>query len=72
MDASPIIVDLVFEAFGGTTALAEALNGEPITTVHSWKRSGRIPRWRKRQIAAAARERGIALPDGFLVDSEAA
>jgi hypothetical protein len=44
------IIDAIFDAFGGPTELAKAID-EPVTTVHSWKGSKYgIPRWRRPQI----------------------
>lgn len=54
-------VDAIFDAFGGATALARAIDA-PITTCHSWKRHGRIPRWWHEKIDRAADEAGNGAP----------
>ena len=54
-------------ALGGVTFIAREM-GEPNSTVHSWKRSNRIPRWRRQAVADLAREKGVALPTDFLSD----
>lgn len=41
MDTVPNILD----ALGGVTAVSNE-TGIPLTTVHSWKRSGFVPKWR--------------------------
>ncbi len=41
MDTIPNII----EELGGVTVIA-AGTGIPLTTVHSWKRAGFVPRWR--------------------------
>lgn len=38
------VPDILTE-LGGVSAIAEA-TGIPLTTVHSWKRSGAVPEWR--------------------------
>ncbi|MBM3927102.1 MAG: helix-turn-helix domain-containing protein [Sphingomonadales bacterium] len=38
-------VSTIFEKLGGVTAIANA-TGIPLTTVHGWKRSGFVPKWR--------------------------
>ncbi len=43
----------VIRLFGGLTKTANAI-GAPVTTVQSWGKTGRVPRWRRAQIAAAA------------------
>ena len=54
-------IERIFDAFGGTSALARAA-GVPITTAHSWLRRGRIPSWREVQLKQAALVAKISLP----------
>lgn len=54
-------IDALFATFGGATALARRLD-VPVSTAHGWKREGRVPSWRWRDIARAAAEDGITLP----------
>lgn len=56
----------VIAAFGTPTKLARAI-GEKVSTVHSWKQKGKIPRWRRVQIIAAAEREQISLPEDFKV-----
>lgn len=61
----------IIDLLGGPTVVARSI-GAPVTTVHAWKTSGRIPRWRRAAIAGLARAEGVALPDDFmLVDAHA-
>lgn len=60
-NTSPNTAQQVIEAFGGLSKAARAL-GLPITTVHSWKESGRIPRWRVQAITDAAAKLGVEIP----------
>lgn len=53
-------IDMIIARFGGVTKLAKSL-ALPITTVHAWKRRGRIPADRFGDILEAARASGIAL-----------
>jgi hypothetical protein len=55
----------IFEAFGSVSKLAKALGHKNVTTVDGWKRSGKIPGWRKNEIIAAANREGVDLPAGF-------
>jgi hypothetical protein len=64
MQTDAAITHAVFAAFETPTKLARAI-GEKVSTVHSWKRVGRIPRWRRDQIAEAARREAITLPVEF-------
>lgn len=48
-------------AFGGTTAASRAI-GAPITTVDTWKSTGRIPHWRMEAVRKAAEDAKIDLP----------
>jgi hypothetical protein len=54
MEEIMISLAAVWRTKGGLTRLAHLL-GEPISTVHSWKRRGRVPRWRRGQIEDALR-----------------
>lgn len=47
-------VDQIMEALGGYTRIAEK-TGIPATTVHSWKRAGFIPDWRRPALLALAK-----------------
>ena len=51
--------DIVVEAFGGMTKLAQALEAPP-STVFSWRNSG-IPASRMAHIRLVAKDRGIEL-----------
>ena len=56
----------VIEAFGGLASLQQALGHKHPSTIHSWKRRGRIPPWRYRDIREAAEARGdVTLPKEF-------
>jgi hypothetical protein len=46
MDAATLI-----ERLGGTSAVARLLD-EPVSTVQSWKKKNRIPRWRLPRVQA--------------------
>jgi hypothetical protein len=69
METNPALE--IINAFGGVSKLAKALGHRNVTTVDGWKRSGRIPDWRKFEICQAAELAGIGLPPGFNL-SEAA
>jgi len=55
----------IINAFGGVSKLAKALGHRNVTTVDGWKRSGRIPEWRRREIVEAADRESVTLPDSF-------
>ncbi len=55
----------IINAFGSVSKLAKALGHKNVTTVDGWKRSGKIPDWRKNEIVAAANRVGVDLPRGF-------
>lgn len=59
------IASRVVDAFGGTHATARALD-TPASTVQSWKKSGRIPRWWRKIIIDAAEYAHLPLPPEFL------
>jgi hypothetical protein len=61
----------LFERFGGTTAVARALN-LPVTTVHSWVRRGRIPGTYLGDLVLAARRAGVELDPLELIPPRAA
>lgn len=65
------IAERVIQAFGGQSKTSRALGGTPVSTVDGWRRSGRIPHWRRAEIIAAAERHGVKLPIEFLT-SEAA
>jgi len=50
----------ILSAFGGVAKLARRLD-VPMTTVHAWKRTGRLPAWRRRDIEDAARNDGLPI-----------
>lgn len=50
-------VAAIFKESGGVTRLARLI-GAPVTTVHKWKMTGRIPQWRYPQIEQALRTEG--------------
>ena len=50
----------VIEKFGGVRPMAAKLNVPP-STVKSWDRAGKFPRWRHPQILEAAKVHGIAV-----------
>lgn len=56
------VVDDIFEAFGGPSAIAAA-TGFPLQTVSDWRRKGQsdIPPWRRGAVLEAARREGRAL-----------
>lgn len=64
-DASPNLPQRVIASFGGLTATSKALGDVSISTVDSWARAGRIPRWRLRDIREAAERTAVPLPDDF-------
>jgi hypothetical protein len=53
MDDSSIIISL-----GGSSRLSRE-TGWPLTTIDSWKRSNRIPEWRRPYLAQVARRMGF-------------
>lgn len=66
MAEQPNIAELVIQAFGGLTKTSEACGHRHVTTVDGWRRSGRIPSWRRPELIAAADRLGVTLPDEFL------
>jgi hypothetical protein len=62
----PSLAERVIQAFGGSTRLARALGHRSASTVDSWRRAGRIPHWRRDEIAAAAASEGVRLPPDFV------
>lgn len=42
----------IFRSKGGVTRVARLI-GAPVTTVHHWKRTGKVPEWRWPQIEQA-------------------
>ena len=57
--------EAIINEFGGLTKMARALGHKYVTTVQGWRDSGRIPPWRRLEIAAAAAREGVKLPPGF-------
>lgn len=47
-------VDQILETLGGFSNVAKE-TGIPLTTVHSWKRVGFIPEWRRPALLAMAK-----------------
>ncbi|MFS0737537.1 hypothetical protein ABC347_10850 [Sphingomonas sp. 1P06PA] len=50
----------IFEGLGRPTHVAADL-GFPVQTVHSWKKKGNIPGWRRPAVLDLARRRNLAL-----------
>lgn len=50
-------VAAIIEELGDATAVARAIR-VPVTTVHSWKRSGFVPEWRIEPLVKLARKQG--------------
>lgn len=48
-------VDQIMDELGGFAKIADA-TGIPPSTVHSWKRSGFIPEWRRPALVALAKK----------------
>lgn len=59
------LAEKVITSFGGVSALAKALGHKNVTTVDGWKRSGRIPEWRRHEIIEAAKRDQVSLPEPF-------
>jgi hypothetical protein len=53
--------DLIFDLFGGTTAVARLIKA-PVSTVHSWKRKGVIPASRLHHLELVAKAAGKDWP----------
>ena len=47
----------ILRELGGVTAISNE-TGIPLTTVHSWKRTGFVPRWRVPQLVSLAERLG--------------
>lgn len=62
------LVHALIDAFGGPSAMARALEHRHVTTIIAWRNAGRVPRWRRPEIIAAAQRLGIELPPAFLVE----
>lgn len=58
METVPDIID----ALGGATAISNE-TGIPLTTVHSWKRSRFVPRWRVPALVALALRLGKSISE---------
>jgi hypothetical protein len=68
------IVDRIFDALGGATVIAGE-TGDPVQTVHSWKKNGNIPHWRRAAVIEAARKLGKTFDpelSAYLVSTERA
>lgn len=50
----------VFQKFGGIRPMAAKV-GDPVSTVKSWHKKGRIPRWRHDAILASAEREAIQI-----------
>jgi hypothetical protein len=59
------IAAAVIAKFGGLKKASKAI-GAPPSTIQSWREAGRIPRWRRAEVIAAAEREKIDLPDEFL------
>ncbi len=55
-------VSAILKELGGSSAVSKA-TGIPITTVHSWKRSGFVPRWRIPALVLMAKRLGKKLSE---------
>ena len=55
------IASAIVNSLGGTVAVSNALDLAP-STVSSWKKSGKIPRWWMPQIELFAEKQNIDLP----------
>ena len=58
----PKTISELIEALGDCTAVGRAVEA-PVTTVHSWKSKGVIPRWRLPAVLELARQKGIDVAD---------
>jgi len=54
-------ISTFIDQLGGTVKVANALDLSP-TTVSSWKSSGSIPRWRRKDLLALAYEANVTPP----------
>ena len=54
------LIDHIFKELGEAKAIADE-TGDPIQTVHSWKATGRIPRWRRPSVLDVARRKNAKL-----------
>ena len=62
----------ILESLGGVTAVSKE-TGIPITTVHTWKRTGFVPHWRIPALVKMAKRLGKPLkPSSFPVRQAAA
>jgi hypothetical protein len=52
----------ILDALGGVTAVSNE-TGIPLTTVHSWKRSGFVPKWRIPTLVSLAKRLGKPLSE---------
>lgn len=66
--ATESLVGAVIDAFGGPSRMARALDHRHVTTIIAWRNAGRIPRWRRPEIIAAAQRLGVELPPAFLAE----
>lgn len=55
-------VAAILKELGGSSAVSKQ-TGIPITTVHSWKRSGFVPRWRIPALVKMAKRMGKPLSE---------
>lgn len=63
-------VDEILDALGGYAKVAKD-TGFPVTTVHSWKRNGFIPEWRRPKLLELAETRKIRIRKSDFPDSRA-
>ncbi|MEC9268515.1 MAG: hypothetical protein VX464_20820 [Pseudomonadota bacterium] len=62
---SDTVIEQFFEDMGGMREASKRI-GVPYTTLHGWKRHGRIPHWRLSDIQRAAAEKGVTVPAELL------
>ncbi|GEM_PF-1456412 len=61
-------VDQIFNALGGFREVSKQ-TGIPLTTVHSWKRAGRVPGWRQPQLIALAKKKKVSLSEADFTEA---
>ena len=68
-DLEQTVADIL-EELGGVTAIANE-TGIPLTTVHSWKRTGFVPSWRIPALVALAQRLGKGVSEESFPDRRA-
>lgn len=61
----------ILEELGGVTAVSNE-TGIPLTTVHSWKRSGFVPQWRVPTLVSLAERLGKPITEASFPQRRAA